>query len=64
MSTRDQLIHELDAVPEPVIAELLDYLRFIKAKLARERFDTAVASEAVLAREWLTPEEDAAWADL
>jgi len=64
MSTREQLIHELDALPEPVLAELLDYLRFIKTKLARERFDTAIASEPVLARDWLRPEGDAAWGDL
>jgi prevent-host-death family protein len=30
----------------------------------RESFATMVASEAVLGREWDTPEEDAAWADL
>ncbi|MEW6251000.1 MAG: DUF2281 domain-containing protein [Planctomycetota bacterium] len=64
MSTREQLIRELEALPEPVLAELLDYLRFIKAKLARERCDTAIASEPVLARDWLRPEEDAAWGDL
>jgi prevent-host-death family protein len=30
----------------------------------RESFATMVASEGVLGREWDTPEEDAAWADL
>lgn len=33
-------------------------------RLSTESFATLIASEKVLAREWDTPEEDEAWADL
>jgi hypothetical protein len=42
----------------------LDFLRFLKTRPNGERFNGLQASEAVLAREWDTPEEDAAWANL
>ena len=64
MTTREQLLQELQKAPEQVVEELLEYLRFVKLKAARERFDTAIASEPVLGRDWLRPEEDAAWQDL
>jgi len=64
MTTREQLWQELQHVPEPVIEELLQHLRLMQMKGERERFDTAIASEPVLARDWLRPEEDAAWQDL
>jgi hypothetical protein len=39
-------------------------LRFLKLKSERESFNGLRASEAVPARDWDTPEEDAAWANL
>lgn len=64
MTNRDILKRELEQVPEPLLDELLDFVRFLKAKCAREGRETALASEAVLAQDWLRPEEDAAWRDL
>jgi hypothetical protein len=64
MTTRERLLRELQEAPEQVIEELAEYLRLVKTKAARERFDTARASEAVLGRDWLRPEEEAAWKDL
>jgi hypothetical protein len=64
MTTREQLLRELQEAPEQVIEELLEYLRLARLKPGRERFDTARASEPVLGRDWLRPEEDAAWNDL
>ena len=36
LNTKDLLIQELDQVPEPLMKEVLDFLRFLKAKHERE----------------------------
>jgi len=64
MTTRDMVLRELQGIPEPLLEEVVDFIRFLRDKVASERLETAIASEAALGRDWLTPEEDAAWADL
>ncbi len=64
MGDRELLIQEVSQLPDPLLAELLDFVRFLKAKTAESRFATAIASESALAKDWLTPEEDVAWQDL
>jgi hypothetical protein len=64
MTRRDIVLKELQEMPEPLLEEALDFIRYLKDKVARERFETAIASEPALGRDWLRPEEDAAWADL
>ena len=64
MTTRDLLLAELRDFPEPLLAEVVDFVRFLKSRRTVEQMETAVASEAVLARDWLRPEEEDAWRDL
>jgi len=64
MSTKELLISEIEEVPEPFLAEVLDFVYFLKAKIAREKLATAIASESSLSKDWLKPEEDEAWRDL
>ncbi len=64
MSTRELLISEIEEVPEPLLAEVLDFVLFLKAKIAREKLDAAVMSESSLSEDWLKPEEDQAWRGL
>ncbi len=64
MNVRQQAIKEIEQAPEDAVAEALDFLRFLTARARTERLETALASEAVLAREWLSPEEDQAWENL
>ncbi len=64
MSTRELIDKELDVLPEPLQREVYDFVRFLKQKSDGETFNGLLASEAVLARDWNTPEEDAAWANL
>lgn len=64
MTTRDVLLKEIQQVPEPLLQEVLDFIRFVQARRAGDRFETAVVSEPSLSRDWLKPEEDAAWQDL
>ncbi len=64
MSKTELLIQELRQAPEPMLDEVLDFVRFLKLKQAGDRLDTAVASESSLAKDWLCPEEDTAWRGL
>jgi hypothetical protein len=63
MSKREFIAQELERVPEQDLDKLMAFLR----SLADARAETAVpaaAAESSLAKDWLTPEEDAAWASL
>lgn len=64
MTTRDRLLKEIEQVPEPLLQEVLDFIRFVQLRASGDRFETALASEPSLSRDWLKPEEDAAWQDL
>jgi len=64
MSTRELIDQELDVLPEALQREVYDFARFLRLKSDGESFDGLMASEAVLARDWDTPDEDAAWAGL
>jgi hypothetical protein len=61
MSTKELLINEIEEVPEPFLTEVLDFVHFIKARIAREKLDVAIMSESSLGKDWLKPEEDEAW---
>jgi hypothetical protein len=63
VTTKELLFNEIEDVPEPVLAEVLDFIQFLKRKI-RPGFETAQASEAVLAKDWRRPEEDEAWQSL
>ncbi len=64
MTIRDALLKEIQQVPEPLLQEVLDFIRFVQVRGGSDGFETAVASEPSLSRDWLKPEEDAAWEDL
>jgi hypothetical protein len=64
MSTRELIERELDVLPESLQREVYDFARFLRLKSDGDAFDGLIASEIVLARDWNTPEEDSAWANL
>ncbi len=64
MSTRKLIEKELDVLPESLQREVYDFARFLRMKVDYEDFDGLLASESVLARDWNSAEEDAAWANL
>lgn len=64
MRNRNALIKELETIPEPLLDEVMDFIRFIKAKSMRDGIYTAIASESSLKKDWLCAEEDEAWGDL
>lgn len=64
MTSREVLQQELENMNDPLLAEVLDFVRFLKSKHADERFEAALLSESALRRDWLLPEEDEAWRNL
>ncbi len=64
MGKKDLLMDEIGQVPEPFLDEVLDFVRFIKMKIVKEKSDITIASESSLNKDWLRPEEDEAWQNL
>ncbi|MDQ2807803.1 MAG: DUF2281 domain-containing protein [Chloroflexota bacterium] len=64
-AVRTQIEERLSRLPEDKLAVVLDFVSYLSDRQPpSESFQTMLASEAVLSRDWLLPEEDAAWADL
>ena len=63
MSKRELIARELDHMPEQDLDHLLAFLRQLK-EARMESAVPALAAESSLAKDWLTPEEDEAWANL
>ena len=64
MTTKQMLLKEIKMVPEPILEEVLDFIRFLENKSRNKISETAILSESSLAKDWLKPEEDEAWQDL
>jgi hypothetical protein len=45
------------------LEDVLDYINFLKSKINKQTIATALASESILKKDWLLPEEDEAWRD-
>jgi hypothetical protein len=46
------------------LIQVLNYLQYLKIKHQQGMMETALLSEAILAEDWLKPEEEAAWQNL
>ena len=71
MSTREKLKEEMQLIPDDLLGELHAYMKYLKYKKSQSSspagtgsMETAYASDAVLGRDWNSPEEDKAWQDL
>ncbi len=64
MSTREQIDLELADLPETLQREVYDFVRFLRLRRDEEVFNGLLLSESALRKDWNTPEEDAAWANL
>jgi hypothetical protein len=64
MGKKDILPNELEQVPEPLLVEVLDFVRFIKTRMTSDLKDITRVSESSLKKDWLRPEEDTAWQNL
>jgi hypothetical protein len=63
MSKRELAAHELNAISEEDLDALLSFLRSLKARHVGHASPVLLA-ESSLAKDWLTPQEEAAWEDL
>ncbi len=64
-TTITQIEERLKQLPPEKLAVVLDFVSSLAARgSAPEAFQTMLASESVLSRDWSKPEEEAAWADL
>lgn len=63
MSKRELITQELGRLSEADLDRLLAFLRTLAEDHAEAMVPT-MAAETALAKDWLSPEEDAAWASL
>ena len=63
MSKRELIVEELNRLPEQDLERVLGLLRAMKESQIEDALST-LGAESALSRDWLTPEEDAAWANL
>ena len=54
---------EIADLPEPMQREVFNFVRSLRTK-QKDSFNGLLLSETALAKDWNTPEEDAAWASL
>ncbi|MBD2392002.1 DUF2281 domain-containing protein [Aphanizomenon flos-aquae NRERC-008] len=65
MTIKEQITQELEKLPEPVLQEILDFVQFLQTKHQQNKMlEITIMSESSLAKDWLKPEEDAAWQNL
>jgi hypothetical protein len=55
---------EIAALPESLQRKVYDFAVLLKKNAGDGSFNGAELSESILARDWNSPEEDAAWANL
>ncbi len=64
MNKRELIAKEIEQAPEPLLEEVLDFVRFLKSKRVQEKLEPSFLSESSLKKDWLRPEEDEAWENL
>jgi hypothetical protein len=64
MSTRELIDKEIATLPEELQQKVYEFAMRLKRSARDESFNGAELSESVLARDWNSPEEDAAWSNL
>jgi hypothetical protein len=64
MTAKESLLQTVEELPEEYLRDLAEYASRLRLKAAHCDVPTALASQEVLAKDWLRPEEDDAWQDL
>ncbi len=63
MSKKEIIVQELESVPEKDFDALLGFIQSLKSRNVEDAAP-ALLAESSLMKDWLSPEEEAAWADL
>ena len=64
MITINQIIDEIKTLPSECFQEIMSFVGYLKMKQLKNIPETMILSEKSLSKNWDTPEEDEAWADL
>ena len=64
MTNRTVLLQEIETLPAACVSEVVDFVAWIKQRKLSQIPETMLLSEASLSKDWDTPEEDEAWANL
>lgn len=64
MNNKEQLLKEIEDVPEDKIQEVIDFVRFLKWQNRKETLGFMQISESSLAEAWDNPIDDEVWSDL
>jgi hypothetical protein len=65
MTIKEQITQELEKLPEPVLQEILDFVQLLQTKHQQNKMlEITIMSESSLQKDWLKPEEEAAWKNL
>ncbi|MDR0320465.1 MAG: DUF2281 domain-containing protein [Treponema sp.] len=64
MTERAVLLQEIETLPTACVGEVIDFVAWIKQRKLLQIPETMLLSEAALSKDWDTPEEDKAWANL
>lgn len=64
MSKKEEILNEIEQVPEASLEAVLEFVRLLKTRNMRDKLDISVASESSLRKDWFSEEEDEAWRDL
>ena len=64
MSTKEYVIKEIETLPEALLLRVSEYVEFLKKKDNTDKMGALLVAESALRKDWLSPEEDAAWQDL
>ncbi|MDJ1170286.1 DUF2281 domain-containing protein [Roseofilum sp. BLCC_M154] len=61
---KELFLKEIEELPEAMLEEVWDFLRFLKQKRDRHTLETSLLSQSSLEKDWLSLEEDEAWQNL
>ena len=64
MTNRAVLQKEIETLPTAILDDVINFVAWIKQRKLSQIPETMLLSEAVLSKDWDTPEEDEAWANL
>jgi hypothetical protein len=64
MTAKEAIVQAVEDLPDDCLDDLVRYVEVLRRRAAVRAMPTAMASEAVLAKDWLRPEEEEAWRDL
>ena len=64
MTERAVLLKEIETLPAACLGEVTNFVEWIKQRKLPQIPETMLLSEEALSKEWNTPEEDEAWANL